>query len=578
MTTPRHPARTVETSAPHQPPTSLRGFRTLTGALGTAFAGVVLAIAPFLPASATSHPLPDGPGSATTVTATGTATGTAPSSTTDPPSGIASALDRYMRTQIAQSTVPGAAVALVRGDRVLLVRGYGHDATGQRVTGTSLFRVASLSKAFTALAVMQLVDAGKLDLDDPVQEHLPEFQLDDPRAGQVTVRELLNHTSGLTDAVVPDVSRTQPRTPREATTSLRTAHLATAPGTSFSYHNPNYQVAARLVEVLSGEPFNDYLRRHVLTPAGMGDSTATATDDQVVPGLPRGHVTAYGHAFTAPAFGTFTTGDGGVVSDAADMARWLIVNTSGGRGAGGTQLVSAAGMRTLHTPSTPGSPYVLGWGVHGSVDSATDRAGGPARLEHSGSLLTYTSEAAIWPRSGYGVVVLFNAGSPMLLDQTAIVHGVFDIVEGTTPPAHAPTLATRLDTALAVLTLIALVAGMRGVVRSRRWVRRRHTWVRRAFGLVPAVVVIALTLGFPAMTEAWMGRDITWREAAYGWPALVVFVLTAALVAAATLISRTWHWARRSARRSARPCDSGRRRSGIPTAPAEHPEDALPVA
>ena len=128
------------------------------------------------------------------------------------------------------SAIPGAAVAVTRGDQVLMVRGYGHDSTGKAVTGDSLFRIASLSKSFTALAVMQLVDDGLLGLDDPVQQHLPEFQLDDPRADQITVRELLDHTSGLTDAMVPELSRTQPRTPTEATTSLRSAHLASTPG------------------------------------------------------------------------------------------------------------------------------------------------------------------------------------------------------------------------------------------------------------------------------------------------------------------------------------------------------------
>src|SRR3954454_10256418 len=120
-----------------------------------------------------------------------------------------------------------------------MARGYGHDSTVASVTGDSLFRIASLSKAFTALAVMQLVDAGLLHLDDPVQQHLPEFQMEDPRAEQITVRELLDHTSGITDAVVPELSRPQPSTPKEATTSLRSARLASTPGTAWSYANPN---------------------------------------------------------------------------------------------------------------------------------------------------------------------------------------------------------------------------------------------------------------------------------------------------------------------------------------------------
>ena len=454
------------------------------------------------------------------------------------PGTVVTEIDRFLNVQMKDSAIPGAAVAVTRGDRVLMVRGYGHDSTGKAMTGNSLFRIASLSKSFTALALMQLVDAGRLHLDDPVQDHLPAFQLADPRADQITVRELLDHTSGLTDAVVPELSRPQPRTTTEATTSLRAAHLASTPGTTWSYHNPNYQVAARLVEVLSGEPFDQYLRRHILQPAGMASSTSTVTDDQPVPGLTEGHVIAYGHAITAPGPGTYTVGDGGIVSSAADMARWLIVHANDGQTAAGTRIVSRRGMRVLHTPSAPQVGYALGWATHGPTSA-------PTRLEHSGSLLTYTAEEALWPASGYGVVLLFNAGSPMMLDQTAIVHGVFDIIEGTAPPSSGPHMAATLDTVLAALTLAALTLGVCGVVRAGRWVRRRRgAPLRTVLGLLPAVLVLGAGVAFPRLAEAWIGRDVTWRAAAYTWPALVVFVVAALLAAAATLVARAWQWRR----------------------------------
>ena len=459
-----------------------------------------------------------------------------PAGATPHRSEVVAEIDRFLSAEMKDSGIPGAAVAVTRGDRVLMVRGYGHDSTGEAVTGDSLFRIASLSKSFTALALMQLVDAGRLHLDDPVQDHLPEFQLADPRADQITVRELLDHTSGLTDAMVPELSRPQPRTTTEATTSLRSARLASTPGTAWSYHNPNYQVAARLVEVLSGEPFDHYLRRHIFEPARMTSSTSTVTDDQHVPGLSEGHVIAYGHAFTAPGPGTYTVGDGGIVSSAADMARWLIVHANGGQTADGTRIVSRRGMRVLHTPSAPQVGYALGWATRGPTSA-------PTRLEHSGSLLTFTSEEALWPASGYGVVLLFNAGSPMMLDQTAIVHGVFDIIEGTAPPSSGPHLAATLDTVLAAFTLTALTLGVCGAVRAGRWVRRRRgAPLRTVLGLLPAVLVLGAGAAFPRLAEAWIGRDVTWRAAAYTWPALVVFVVAALLAAAATLVARAWQW------------------------------------
>jgi hypothetical protein len=195
--------------------------------------------------------------------------------------------------------------------------------------------------------------------------------------------------------VVPELSRPQPRSSIEAVTSLRSARLASRPGTTWSYHNPNYQVAARLVEVVSGEPFDRYLGGHILQPAGMASSTSTTTDHQTVPGLTEGHVMAYGHAIPATGMGTFSVGEGGVVSSAADMARWLIVNANDGRAADGTRIVSGQGLRVLHTPSAPQVGYALGWATHGPT-------GAPTRLDHSGSLLTFTSEEALWPASATG--------------------------------------------------------------------------------------------------------------------------------------------------------------------------------
>ncbi len=487
----------------------------LSATLGViaATTALILAAAPALPAASAPHPHP--------AAQDGT---------------VAAQIDRFLIAQLKDSAIPGAAVAVTRGNRVLLVRGYGHDSTDIPVSGDSLFRIASLSKSFTALAVMQLVDAGLVDLDDPVEQHLPAFKMADPRAGQVTVRELLDHTSGITDALVADLSRVQPSNPKEATTSLRSARLATAPGTTYSYANPNYQVAARLVEVLSGEPFDAYLNRHIFEPAGMSATTSTATDDQPVPGLTAGHLIAYGHAFTAPAYGLYTTGDGGVVSSAADMARWLIVHTNRGRTADGTPIVSGRGLRLLHTPSAPKSGYALGWGTHGPASD-------PTRVEHSGNLFRFTSEQALWPASGYGVVLLFNSGSPMMLDQTAIVHGVFDIVEGNPPPLSGPHVAARIDAVLAVLTLATLALGVCGVSRAGRWVRRRRsTPLLALLSVLPAALVLGAGAAFPGLAEAWTRRDVTYQVVAYEWPALFVFVAAALIAAAGTLLARSWRW------------------------------------
>ena len=270
---------------------------------------------------------------------------------------------------------------------------------------------------------MQLVDAGRLSLDHTVASYLPEFHPADARAADITVSEVLNQTSGLADRAFNGLDDPQPHSLTEAVSRLNTATLVADPGTQWNYHNPNYEVTARLVEVASGESFADYLHGQVFLPAGMSASSTTYTDNAPVAGLVDGHVMAYGHAFAVGLPDKFGAGAGDVVSTASDMAKWLIVNTNRGRSAGGNRLVSESALDQMHTASTSVG-YGYGWSERRSP-------GSPRRVGHTGNLLTFSSFQTILPDTGYGVVLLFNSGSARTIDQAAIFEGVLDMVSGT---------------------------------------------------------------------------------------------------------------------------------------------------
>ncbi len=180
------------------------------------------------------------------------------------------AIDRFIAAQMAAQRVPGLALAITHGDRVLYVKGYGTARDEQPVTPQTQFLIASVSKSFKALAVMQLVEAGKIELDAPVQTYLPAFTLADPAvARQITVRHLLNQTSGLADAGFPELRLPQPATMEDRIESLHTARSVAPPGREFHYFNPNYQILARVVEVVSGQSFSAYLHTHIFAPLHM---------------------------------------------------------------------------------------------------------------------------------------------------------------------------------------------------------------------------------------------------------------------------------------------------------------------
>lgn len=430
------------------------------------------------------------------------------------------AVDAFVEERMEDGNVPGAAVVITRGENVVYVRGYGHDSAGEPITKETPFRVASVSKSFTSLAVMQLVEEGKVGLDEPVKTYLPGFDTSDPRFEEVTAHQLLNQTSGMADGGFPEISRPQPDSLAEAVERLRDAKLVADPGTQWNYHNPNYQVAARVVEVVSGKPFDEYLERHVFHPLGMDHSTTTTKDDEDMPGLADGYTFAYGRAVAVPGPGYFVNGSGGVVSTASDMARWLIMQNNGGVAANGARVVSAGSIEEMHAPSEPGG-YALGWDTDGPKQ-------GPTRIAHGGTQYTFVANEALLPDSGYGVAVLLNSASPMGIEQTNLIQGVVSIVQGDAPQPGAPVSSSTLDLLLSALTFAVLAVGTLGVLRSGRWAARRTkspAW-RVALRFLPHFVPIALCLAFPAIAGfLFGGRDVSWLSALYGWFALVALVV-----------------------------------------------------
>lgn len=430
------------------------------------------------------------------------------------------AVDRFVADYAEAAAYRGVAVAITRGDQVVHVAGYGRDSSGAAVTGTTPMPVASVSKSFTALAVLRLVERGEVVLDAPVRDYLPDFRLADPRGGRITVRHLLEHTSGITDRTLREKSLPQPGSPADAVVRARGAALAADPGTEHHYTNTNYHLAARLVEVVAGEPFAEHLRRHVLEPAGMRATTSiTLTPRDLPPDVREGHVHAYGASIPAAEPERFVAGSDGVITTAEDMARWLVVQSTGGRGP-----VSPGGVEAMHTPSDPRWTYGMGWETRGG------------RVRHSGIWFTDTAGQLLLP-SGYGIAVLANSGvAPGNEGTGQLEDGLAAIVEaGAAPTASSPRLL--IDLVLAARTALSLVLGVRALRRTRAWVRRSgHRPLRLAPRLVPLAVLVALPDLLGLLVGG--GRDLTHVQLACYSVALVVWALVPSALNAAVLATR----------------------------------------
>jgi CubicO group peptidase (beta-lactamase class C family) len=424
------------------------------------------------------------------------------------------AIDAYLMRAMESTALPGMSVVVTHQGKVVYAGGHGHDSAGAPVTADTPMRVASVSKSFTAMAVMTLVDDGKVALDEPVARQLPEFAMADPRAERITVRQLLNQTSGLSDSAVDLRAAESTTTLAGYVSTLRTGWLAADPGTRWAYCNVNYEVAARLVEVAGGVSFGEYVRQRVFGPLGM---TGSAVGGQLVKPT-RGFNSLFGVWVPRPELREFLYGGGagGVVTNAADMGKWLISQTGQG-----TQLVEPRSLATMHSRSTV-NDYGMGWGpqtVHG-----TDL------LVHSGNLFTYTAVQAIDLRTGYGFAVMTNSAG--LYDDTYdVLTGLVAISQGRSP--EVPGGERQLvELVLGLIALAAVGLAVLGIVRSRRWAGRRvgrPAW-RIVLRLTPLLLPVVLFALYPELVSVLLnGRTVTWEQLTYSAAPLTIALAVAAV-------------------------------------------------
>jgi CubicO group peptidase (beta-lactamase class C family) len=217
---------------------------------------------------------------------------------------------------------PGVALAIVHGDQVTHVRGFG-TADGERaqVTPDTPFVIGSQSKSFTALAIMQLSESGLLDLDAPVQRYLPWFRVADPGySARITVRHLLNGTSGLPHSAPFDTAVTSVT---QRVRDLATVRLLAPPGQLWAYPNSSYEVLGLVIEAVSGQSYGDYVEQHIFAPLDMQQSFASESQAQQH-GLAVGHQWWFGLTVPVDTYRADYVPDSYLVSSASDMSHYLI--------------------------------------------------------------------------------------------------------------------------------------------------------------------------------------------------------------------------------------------------------------
>jgi CubicO group peptidase (beta-lactamase class C family) len=327
---------------------------------------------------------------------------------------LTSFVDGYMQHAMASGQTVGATVAVVRDGRLLMAKGYGDAdlARGLTVSGaTTQFRIGSISKVLVWIAVMQQVEAGRLDLEVDVNRYLPDFQLPTDFTAPITLRHLMTHTAGFEDNYVR-LFVTGPRQVGNLRDTLQATmpRRVRLPGSLAAYSNYGAALAAHLVSVVSGMSWDDYVETQILRPLGMRDST---TRQPVPPHMEASRAKGY----IATAAGSEEQGftyiplapAGAASATAADMAKLM------------AELLNPAGSRVLSAASKArllNNAYVLNpLGNNLSLGLYEMTLGGARALGHEGNTLLFHSRMVLWPAQKMGLFVSANSMESLMVPQ-----------------------------------------------------------------------------------------------------------------------------------------------------------------
>ncbi|WP_406695519.1 serine hydrolase [Singulisphaera sp. Ch08] len=325
----------------------------------------------------------------------------------EPYAEAAKKLESWITSEIDQKEIPGLSIALVDGQQIVWARGFGFADSRRRLPASAetVYRVGSVSKLFTDIAVMQLVEQGMLNLDTPVQEYLPEFAPKQTAGKPITLRHLMSHRSGLVreSPVGHYFDPTEP-TLAASVKSLNETALVYAPEFKTKYSNAGIAVVGRVLEQVGGEPFGPALERRLLGPLQLDRTRFSPTPD--MKGLlANGVMSTYdGRSFAAPTFALGTAPAGNLYSNVLDLGRFLSVLFAEGKGPNGTTILKSETLRQMIEPqfSKSGDKTKFGFGF------ALAEIDGHRRIGHGGAIYGFATEVGALPDEKLGVVVIAN--------------------------------------------------------------------------------------------------------------------------------------------------------------------------
>lgn len=355
-------------------------------------------------------------------------------------------LDRFVLEKMSESRIPGISIAVVKNGELLYSRGFGFRdiQAGKPSTSRSVYGIGSITKSFTAVGIMQLVEKGLISLDDPVEKFVP-LKLR-PFGEPVRIHHLLTHSSGIpslgyAEAFLDGVLYVDDiwlpvATPDDVIAFAQDAEkwAFTLPGKRFFYSNTGYVLLGKIISKVSGMSYEEYIKENILEPLKMKRSYFFKEEVENDPDVARGYAVDREGKHIPKDFPYGITADGGLLSNVLDLLKYLTMYLNRGEYEG-DRILEKGSIEAMETPyiqvpwQTFGNEgYGYGWIIH--PDFLGERL-----IEHSGSVLIYTGFVGYIPKKNTGVAVLANSsGYPL----SAIGMYALALVLGKNPEKELP--------------------------------------------------------------------------------------------------------------------------------------------
>jgi CubicO group peptidase (beta-lactamase class C family) len=400
------------------------------------------------------------------------------------------AIDKLIVERMSIDNIPGVSVTLVENGKVIQNLTYGSvGPSAGPVTPATLFALASVSKSFTGIAILQMIEEGLINFDDPVVKHLPWFRTKDSHLSDtITIRQLLNHTSGFSSYDGNTLLADQARSPdalEKSVRRLKSIRLHAEPGTTFSYNNDNYRILGMIIQQLEKKPYEAAIQHRVFDTLDMKTARFFGMGQPNV-------ATPHRYWFTSPVthqipLGSSNNPETGIYASALDMANYLISLT------GGNEKIPNFWRQSLAEGPTLGSGnrYSIGLESHGTLEQPI--------LMHGGWNAGFMARIGFDPTNRVGVVIMTNAGLGYIKgDLDMMTKGVLSLVIG----SPKPTSKSYIEAKVVLGTLITLILLV--LYWIIRFVTHIHSYQGERAHFNRRVLSWTILPSFPLLIGAWV--------------------------------------------------------------------------